>query len=91
MNGQVLQTFGREDAVLAYTLQMGLIWIYNIDYSHSADGKPLPEIRDYIDFGLVKFWKFETKEISSGTGLVGRNKAATKKGCALWKKVMGKN
>ena len=89
-DGKVIETFDRKDpssVVKAHCLQMGLIWIYNVDYKNTSAGKSSPEVCDFFEFCMVYLWNLRTKEISSGTGQRGRSKPATKKGVALAKEI----
>lgn len=91
LNGRVLATFDRKEkkdsAIKAFALQIALIWVLNIDYQNSVDGKPLNEIYDFFQFVMIFLWNIRTKETSSGTGQQGRSQTATKKGCAHWKEI----
>ena len=86
-----MATFDRKEekdsAIKAFALQIALIWVFNIDYKKSVDGKPMNEIYDFFQFVMIYLWNIRTKEISSGTGQLGRSQPATKKGCAHWKEI----
>ena len=63
-DGHVLATLKREDVLKAHCLQIGALYIFNVNYEVDAEGKALKGNADYFNFVLRILWdmKVDTKQ-----------------------------
>ena len=73
-DGVLLATLDREEAIKAICLQIGALYVFNVNYEVSAEGEPLTGTSDYFDYLCIQFLGIRKKHVSSGNGVTLKKK-----------------